>query len=314
MAFWLTSEDAPAFEHLTTPALAQVLAALSQPQAQVPLSDPGTFLAAAACFAAQPAALAVLRVGFEGAADVLSLVVAQPFRSLGLARELLGWIQQQGLAMGWFSLALSYPLNHGSTAAMACLTNPQHGWKWMEGLRLVHLDRNGAKKLIQRLGPLVQRLQRSQRYSLLPWRELSMEAQRQLGQQLQAPRWAWPAQQHHEAPFACLDQGISTLILDRGAPVGWLIAHRVGDALFRVTQWWVVPACQGQGPGLLLLEQGVRQALAARPAYSSGCFGVAASNVRMLGLSGRQLEPLASHVQGNRRCLLSLTNPDSAAD
>ena len=306
MAFWLRPQDAAAFEHLTTPALAQALPALSHPEEQAPWPAPGSMLAAGALFAAQPAALAVLRAGSEPSAEVLSLVVAEPFRSLGLARELLGWVRLQALAMGWRSLFLSYPLHHGSTAAMTALTDPQLGWQWMEGLRLVHLDRDGAQVLVQRLAPLVQRLQRCQRFSLLSWGELAPEAQQQLGQQLQAPRWAWPVQQDPDAPFACLDAGLSTVMLDRGSAVGWLIAHRVGASLFRVTQWWVVPAHQGQGSGLLLLEHAVRQALAVQPEYSSGCFGVAADNGPMLGLCGRQLEPLASNVQANRRCLLPL--------
>lgn len=314
MAFWLRPEDAAAFEHLTTPALAQALPALSHPEEQEPLPVPGSMFAAGALFAAQPAALAVLRAGSETSAELLSLVVAEPFRSLGLARELLGWVLHQAMAMGWQSLSLSYPLHHGSTAAMAALTDPQLGWQWMEGLRLVHLDRDGGQALVQRLAPLVQRLQRSQRFSLMSWDALAPEAQQQLGQQLQAPRWAWPVQQSPDAPYACLDAGISTVMLDQGTPVGWLIAHRVGASLFRVTQWWVAPVHQGQGTGLLLLEHAVRQALAVQPEYNSGCFGVAADNGPMLGLCGRQLEPLASHVQANRRCLLSLAAADARAD
>lgn len=314
MSFWLTPDDAEAFEHLTTAALAQALSALSHPEEQAPLLAPGSLLAAGVLFAAQPAALVVLRAGSEMSADVISLVVAEPFRNLGLARELLDWVRQQALAIGWRSLSLSYPLHHGSTAAMAALTDPQLGWRWNEGLRLVCADRDGAQLLVQRLTPLAKRLRRSQRFSMINWVDLAADFKKQLGQQLQAPRWAWPAQEYPDAPFECLDAGISMVLLNGGAPVGWLIAHRVGDSLLRITKWWVVPAHQGQGTSLLLLEQAVRQGLATRPAYSSVGFGVAADNVSMLRLCKRHLEPLAINVQINRCCQLSLESLDALSE
>ena len=306
MAFWLRPNDAAAFDHLTTAALAEALPAIDQPQAHAPFLASGSMLAAGSLFAAQPAALAVLRVGSEPSVDLLSLVVAEPFRCLGLARELLNWIQQQALPMGWQSLSLSYPLGHGSTTAMTSLTDPKLGWQWTEGLRLVHLNRSGAQSLVQRLTPLVQRLQRRQRFDLWPWAELAGDVRQQLGQQLQAPHWAWPTAEDRDARFACLDAGISTVLLDQGTPVGWLIAHRVGASLLRVTTWWVVPTHQGQGTGLLLLEHAIRQALAVHPKYSSGCFGIAAENSSMLRLCTHLIEPLSSNVQRNQRCRLDL--------
>lgn len=310
MGFWLTTDDTAVFGHLTTATLAETLPVIQQPQAQAAFLAPGSMLAAGAMFAAQPAALAVLRATTQTSVDLLSLVVAEPFRRLGLARELLNWIEQQALQMGWQSLSMSYPLGHGSTRAMKSLTDPKLGWQWTEGLRLVHLDRDGAQMLIQRLAPLVQRLQRFGRFSLLSWGELGCDAQKQLGQRLQAPRWAWPIAEDPDTPFACLDAAISTVLLDRGRPIGWLIAHRVGVSLFRVTKWWVVPAQQGKGIGLLLLEHTIREALATEPEYNSGSFGVAAENGSMLRLCARVIEPLASNVQSSQRCHLEITSSD----
>jgi hypothetical protein len=309
MAFWLTPASAPAFQHLTTPALAQALSGVRQPPlAKTPAPAQGALLAAGSFFAAQPAALAVLRAGPDQSVEVLSLVVAEPFRGLGLAREHLCWLREQALEIGWRSLSLSYPLNHASTAAMERLTDAQQGWQQAAGLRLVHLDRDGGQALIQRMGPVVSRLQRSDRFSLLPWTALPLDQQQQIGERLQAPRWAWPLQRDLDAAYARLDGAISTVLLDHGDPAGWLMAHRVGPDLFRVSQWWVIDELQGLGTGLMLLVHSLSAALAAWPRYNAGSFGVAPENVTMLRLCSRQIEPLACNVQNNRRCSL-LTKP-----
>jgi GNAT superfamily N-acetyltransferase len=302
MAFWLTPDDAAAFEHLTTPSLAQALSAVASPLPQKPWPAPGALLAIGSFFAGQPAALAMLRAGSDRSLEVLSLVVAEPFRRLGLASEQLRWLREQALELGWRSLSISYPLNHGSTAAMERLTTPQRGWQQADGLRLVHLDRDGGQALIQRMAPVVSRLQQSDRFTLLPWFAMASDQQQRIGERLQAPQWAWPLHQNLDAAYARLDGAISTVLLDRGTPAGWLMVHRVGPDLFRVTQWWVIDDLHGMGTGLMLLVHVVREALAAWPRYKAGCFGVAPENLTMLRLSSRQIEPLACNVQGNRRC------------
>ena len=110
MSFWLAPENAEAFKHLTTPGLARALSGVSPPGSHASLLLPVSLLAAGAFFANTPAALAVLRPGSDQSVDILSVVVAEPFRRLGLATELLRWIQAQALHLGWRSITVSYSL------------------------------------------------------------------------------------------------------------------------------------------------------------------------------------------------------------
>jgi len=258
-------------------------------------------LAAGQTFAGLPAALAVVKLTPHDALEVISLAVAEPFRQLGLARQLLLWLQAQVQLLGCRSLSLSYPLGHASTVAMERLTS---GWQHSPGLRLVHLDRAGGAALVQRLAPLAARWQRSGRFALVRWQDMTADLQRRLElRQQQAPSWAWSATA--DAALGQRDALISQVLLDQDAVVGWLAAHRVGLSLFRVTQWWVAPEWQGRGLALVLLRQAVADALKAEPLYQSGSFGVAAGSEEMLQICRRHLEPLASSVQANQRVLWS---------
>jgi len=300
MTCWLSSEQARPFADLTTASLAVALDSLVVPTARAPIST-DALLAAGQTFAGLPAALAVVKLTPHDALEVISLAVAEPFRQLGLARQLLLWLQAQVQLLGCRSLSLSYPLGHGSTVAMERLTN---GWQHSPGLRLVHLDRAGGSALVQRLAPLAARWQRSGRFALVRWQEMTADLQCRLERrQQQAPSWAWSATA--DAALGQRDALISQVLLDQDAVVGWLAAHRVGLSLFRVTQWWVAPEWQGRGLALVLLRQAVADALKAEPLYQSGCFGVAAGSEEMLQICRRHLEPLASSVQANQRVLWS---------
>jgi len=125
--------------------------------------------------------------------------------------------------------------------------------------------------------------------------------------------WARPLQGTEDGPLGLHDGAISQVLHDHGRPAGWLIAHRVGPALFRVSQWWVEPSLQGCGVALVLLKQAVADALAAKPTYRAGCFGVAAESEAMLLLCRRYLEPLATGVQVSERVTLQIQAHESSA-
>ena len=296
MTRWLSPEQARPFAHLTTPSLALALDGLVVPAA-LPVAPTDALLAAGQSFAGLPAVLAIVKQTRHDALEVISLAVAEPFRRLGLARQLLLWLQAEAQRLGVQSLSLSYPLAHASTAAMERLTN---GWNHSPGLRLVHLDRTGGTALVQRLTPLAARWQRSGRFALVRWQAMGPDLHHQLERvQQQAPPWAWSATA--DAALGQRDDRISQVLLEREAVVGWLVAHRVGLSLFRVTQWWVSPEWQGRGLALVLLRQAVADALQAQPVYQSGCFGVGAGSEEMLQICRRHLEPLATTVQANQR-------------
>ena len=296
MTRWLSSEQARKFAHLTTASLAQALDGLLVPDA-LPEATAEALMAAGQTFAGLPAAMAVVKQAPHATLEVISLAVAEPFRRLGLARQLLLWLQAEAQRLRFQSLSLSYPLGHASTAAMERLTT---GWNHSQGLRLVHLDRAAAGALVRRLKPLAQRWLRSSRFVLVRWQAMDSDLHWQLQQrQQQAPIWAWPASE--DPGLGKRDDRISQLLLDRDTVVGWLITHRVGQALFRVTQWWVTPEWQGRRVALVLLHKAVADALQAQPCYISGCFGVSAGSEAMLQICRRHLEPIATTVQDNRR-------------
>jgi GNAT superfamily N-acetyltransferase len=296
MTRWLSPEQAHPFAHLTTQSLALVLDAVVGPDG-LRAAPTDALMAAGQSFAGLPAALAVVQQTPNASLEVISLAVAEPFRRLGLARQLLLWLQAETQRLGVQALSLSYPLGHASTDAMERLTS---GWQCSPGLRLVHLDRAGGAALVQRLRPLAARWQRSGRFVLVRWQTMGSHLRHQLEcLQQQAPPWAWSAAA--DAALGQRDDRISQLLLDRDVVVGWLVAHRVGLSLFRVTQWWVAPEWQGRGLALVLLRQAVADALQAQPSYLSGCFGVSAGSEEMLQICRRHLEPLATTVQANQR-------------
>ena len=302
MAFWLTPATAPAFGHLTSPALGQPLAEVRSPDDWSKGPVFGSILAAGIWFAAQPAALAILHPGQNMSVEVISLVVADSYRRLGLASELLGWIKDQSLMRGWVGVSLSFALSHPFAAAMRRLTSAQQGWRHSEGLRVIHFDRLGAERLVQRLEPLVLRLQRSARFSMISWGDSPTDMQRLMGERLLGLQSAASPQLYVDGLCASLDHSISTVLLIDGSPSGWLMAHCIDRSLFRVTHWWVTPEWRGKGIGLLLLCRAVREFIRADGVYDFGCFSVSPANSAMLHLCRRQIEPLAAGVRSYLRC------------
>lgn len=306
MTFWLTRKNAAAFKNLTSPALAQALYSLSQPEDIDSSLLPGALLAAGVLFGNSPAALAVLRQGHDQSLEILSIVVSEPFRRHGLARELLHWIQEQALHQGWKLINISYSMGQAFSTAMAKLTDPAQGWQSTDGLRIVRFNRDGGHAFIKRIAPLVQRMHRSSRFGLLPWCDITGDTKQKLGEQLKSPPEFWPQHNNATSLIEQLDESASTVLLDSGNPVGWLLAHRVGATLFRVTRLWIAPAYQGKGNSMLMLDYAVKQYLSEKQTYHNGCFGIAPHNNYMLKLSRRHIEPLGIASFVHKRCFLSL--------
>lgn len=307
MTAWLTPEQAAPFGTLTTEALALVLPSVRQPLTTPRPQLDGSYLAAGLHFAGMPAALAVLSLGVQSEARLQSLMVAPPCRRLGLATKLMNWIIDEAKQHGWSSLTVSYPLDHPGTAAMQRLTRSELGWQHQPGLRLVHLDRQGGQALVDRLAPLAAHWQRGGRFKLLRWDALAPAEQAQLGARLQAPSWVWPLRDESQGVLIGeLDADNSLVLLDHLEPAGWLIAHRVGSELFKVSQWWIVPQLQGRGVALQLLHRAVAGALACRPTYQHAVFGMDPHSKAMNHFSRQQIEPLGCGVQSNERAHLAL--------
>ena len=314
MITWLTGEQSAAYAHLATEAVAAGL-----PQVQAP-GDAGRsrsgigHFAAGLCFAGMPAGLAILRrehTHSSAPIHLLSLVVASPLRRLGLGRELLAWVREEGRLLGWGEVSVSYPLDHSCTAAMDRLTSSDEGWVHTAGLQLLQLKRDGAEQLLQELAPAVNRCQRSGRFGISAWRDLPTTIREGLGQQVKAPTWAWPRDDHGQDPLHALDAEISSVLLDRQEAAGWITAHRVGPRLFRVSQWWVQPRLQGSGTALLLLHRGIAGALQSPHGYEIGTFGMEPENTQAIRLCNNKITPFASGISQQRRARLTLSKEES---
>lgn len=114
MADWLTAEQAIAYANLTTEALALALPSITVP--------------------GLPAALIVVRCSSCSALELLSLVVAEPFRRLGLAGNLLAWLVREAQRLHSPTLIVSFPRDHASTAAMQRLMPASQGCSHVPGL------------------------------------------------------------------------------------------------------------------------------------------------------------------------------------
>jgi len=308
MIKWLTGEQTAAFKSLATEAVAMGLKSVVVPQSTPVMSPSGIrLLAAGICFAGIPAGLAVLRQDLQHdqtAVRLISLAVTTPLRQLGLARDLLSWLRGQAPLLGWRSLGLSYPLNHACTAAMHQLTLSADGWHQSDGMQLVHLDRQRGAELLQRLAGSVAKGRRTGRFDLLAWGELPERSRQELGPALQAPKWAWPADDNGQDPLQSLDIEISTVLLDSGQPAGWLMAHLLVPRLFRVSQWWVKPDLQSHGAALLLLHRAIEGALASPIGYAVGSFGMDLGNTPAIRLCARKILPVASGISQQRKVKL----------
>jgi len=313
MIDWLVPEQASTFAHLATDAVAMGLPYLRHPSRACLELKATSHLAAGLYFAGVPAGLVVLRLdpqAARGHVTILSLVVAQPFWRLGLARDLLAWIRDQAPRWGWQSLSLGYPLHHACSAAMERLTNPTDGWHQELGLRLVRLNREGAKLLLDRLNPVLRENQRSGRFVLTAWNDLPDGVRNDLGPRLQAPAWAVPVVDDGEDPLQTLDPQVSSVLSDGQRPCGWLMTHRVGPQLLRVSQWWVEPGLQGTGRALLLLQRALSVGLASPRSYAVTTFGMTPNNRRAIRLCRKKIEPLAVEVIQQRHVWLDLSMAD----
>jgi hypothetical protein len=311
MISWLTGEQTAAFNPLATEAVAMGLNRVVVPQFTTVMRPGGIRqMAAGIRFAGIPAGLAVLRQDLQHdptAVRLLSLAVTTPLRQLGLARDLLSWLRGQAPLLGWRSLGMSYPLNHACTAAMKQLTLSKEGWQQSDGMQLVHLDRQGGAELLHRLAGSVAKARCRGRFDLLAWGELPERNRQELGPALQAPKWAWPADDNGQDPLQSLDIEISTVLLDAGQPAGWLMAHLLGPRLFRVSQWWVKPDLQSHGAALLLLHRAIEGALASPIGYTMGSFGMELANTLAIRLCARKILPVASGISQQRHVQLEFS-------
>jgi ribosomal protein S18 acetylase RimI-like enzyme len=309
MIYWLFGEQTGAYAHLTTDAIAKGLPQVQAPAAIATEHQSSVHFAAGLRFAGMPAALAVLRhqhTREPGYVSLLSLVVAPQLQGLGLARELLNWLLKELRQLDLTGLSVSYPLDHSCTAAMEKLTSSSEGWSHRPGLQLMQLDRSGASQLVQRLTPMVSHAQRSGRFSWMAWSDLTAHTRRTVAQALNAPQWAHPKDDAGQDPLQALDLSISSMLLDGGEAAGWITAHRVGERMFRVSQWWVKPELQGSGIALLLLHQAVQGALQSPNRYAVGSFGMEPSNTQALKLCQRKIAPFACSVNQQRRASIAL--------
>jgi len=309
MVVWLTPDRGRAYAALTTPTLAPLLGDIGIPEPVHQAQHHGLW-AAGATFSGLPGALALLKRSTLQV-EIISLVVATRFRRLGMAGMLLGWLRDEIQSLGYRSIRVCYPLNHPSTTAMARLTDAQQGWTHAPGQRLVHLNRAGAEVLLQRLTTLTAHWQRSPRFQARPWSALTPAQRVALdGLRHQAPAWACPMQPADRVgPWHGVqrrDDTASHLLLDQGEPAGWIVVDRLGEALLRVSQWWVSPRLQGRGIGLLLLQRALQIGLSHQPLPEEGCFGIGAGSDAMLALSRRHLEPRAIKIWSTEEALLIL--------
>jgi GNAT superfamily N-acetyltransferase len=304
MADWLTPEQACAYTRLTTESLALVL-----PTITVPNHEPASatkFHAAGTSFAGLPAALAVVRCSSGSALEVLSLVVAEPFRRLGLATNQLAWLGREANRLHYSTLIISFPSDHASSATMERLTPLSQGWSHAPGLRLVHLDRKGLKALLERVDPIAAQCKRSNRFRIVAWNDLAALQRQKLMTVEQVPQWAMPYHAEVGDALGVLDPAVSQVLLDHEQPVGWLLAHRVGWSRIRVTAWWVRPSLQGKGLAVMLLKPAIATALQRQPIYTACSFGIAAENLVMQRLSRKHLEPLSYQQQVATRAVQKL--------
>lgn len=311
MISWMDAEECADYAHLATAAVATSLARVQVPATITTCPPASSHIAAGLQFAGLPAALAVLRseqATQAGQLGLLSLVVAPPLRRLGLARDLLTWVSSELKQQGWRGLSLSYPLDHSCTPAMEKLTSRTEGWLHRPGLQLMQLDRQGAAQLVQRLTPLMRRARRAERFSFRAWADLAVTTRQGLGASLDAPPWAHPRDDGGQDPLQVLDPWVSTVLLDDDRAAGWITAHRVGERLFRVSQWWVKPELQGCGAALLLLHQAVQGALQSPQAYTSGTFGMEPGNRQAINLCQRKIAPFACSVNLQRRAWIQLND------
>jgi len=302
MTLWLTAQQASAYRHLTTEALALSLQLIKIPDYGG--RHPVGLYAAASSFAGLPAALAVIQLSSAKVLDVLSLVVAEPFRGLGLATQLCDWLRCEAKRLGLHALMISFPFDHPCTGAMERLTDPGQGWSHSPGLRLVHLNREGLQGLMERVSQLVDQWGRNNRFQTLSWRDLKPKQLVQLQGVSDAPHWAQFDSDDRGVVLGQLDEDVSQVLLEHEKPVGWLLAHDLGVSRFRVSVWWIQPQLQGQGIALMLLRPAIAHALARKPSYESSSFGIAASSGSMLRLSRRHLETFAYQVKANKRAFI----------
>jgi ribosomal protein S18 acetylase RimI-like enzyme len=96
------------------------------------------------------------------------------------------------------------------------------------------------------------------------------------------------------------------VLIDDGQPAGWITAHRVGERLFRVSQWWVRPELQGRGIALLLLHQAARGALQSRHGYTIFSFGMDPDNFPAINFYKRMIAPFAYTMNRQWRASIAL--------
>lgn len=241
---------------------------------------------------------------------ILTLVVAKPYRRLGLAGALLRHAEHWARSHQLSGLHLPVPLQANVSDVLRRLSPSDQGWVATPGKVVVGLSISPAvEALLQRLEDVVRRQSRHASWQIAPFPEQhTAQLQQRIvmasSGQLAAP-WDPEAddyQWHPAAQYSCL-------LFHQGVIIGWLITHFVSPDCLRYAKFWVDSGWERSGAPLAMLAFVMRSAhFSGEPrVIPKGCFISHPTNLNLHHWVQKQFRPVCeSWVQIENRDLVFL--------
>jgi GNAT superfamily N-acetyltransferase len=264
--------------------------------------DGSEVVAVGAAFLGKPRGLALAAYHHEThTAYVLDLVVAKPYRKLGVGTHLLQHLETSLHSQGCERLFVSYRKDDHTPALERVLHKT--GWQPPQTDRLLFW---ASKAIIE--APWMN-LPLPSGYSFFPWEELTPSEQEALAQRhaTQTGGWWTEGLSPFSYPLETLDTTTSLGLRRGNEVVGWMLNRPLAAGILEYSILFVSQPLQRRGYGIRLLAESIKRQYAEYGEEGGG--GVSPNNVVMVRFVERRMGQWLIDRSEQRHAKKALTAP-----
>jgi GNAT superfamily N-acetyltransferase len=233
----------------------------------------------------RPAGLCVARL--DGTvAEILSIYVAEPWRRLGCAREMIRLMERKLAARGIVVTHLSFSSSDSDCPVHAMICSA--GWEVPEPYMLLV---NGERERIAQM-PWHKAVRERHNLTLFPWAELTARDRECIEKSIDAGEIPEALTPFGDDEF--LVAGTSLGLRHRDQVVGWQVNHCLTPNVHRFTATWVDSRWSKSGTAIWLMSESIRRYVATGVPFAS--MGVQIGNTSMLAFFERRIRPYISTI------------------
>lgn len=265
------------------------------------LTPQGLAIAIGAEFLNRPVGLVLAEVDLSRrTAEVLSLLVLEPYQGMGIGTSLLTNLEQELFQQDCTDVHIVYMTGEPTIAVLEHLLKKLH-WSAPIPRQLVcRCDRRMLE------APWLYKYQLPAEFEVFPWLKMTPEERLAIQRQQEVEPWISPdlVPFNHEQDLEPLN---SLGLRYKGQVVGWLIAHRLTPDTIRYTCGFVRTDLQKMGRLICLLAEAIKLQ-AAKPEIPNAVWAVSFVRNEMIQFVQRRMVPYGVSMEETRGAFKTLVS------